>query len=535
MAKILFINPVIREEDNPKHIPYGIALLAAIALKEGHLVQIYDANAWRKGFDIVEQVCGADDWDVIAIGSLTTAYTFIKEACQIAKRVSPKSFLMAGGGFITSMPHDIMAWIPEIDLGVIGEAFVTFPEVLRKIDAKDFDFSNTLGVCYRDSKGEAHLTKVRPTIADMDILPYPAWDLLPLDIYFANSGMLYSEEAYMCKRRIDINGSLGCNLVCKFCWHLGTTGDMVVEENAEGKNDVRFTYGRSIRYHSPRYIVDMVKTLRDKYQVDFVSFIDENLFTMDVYSRRTWLKELSELWIKEGLQPQSRKEKRAPQAGDTGVFWSGTSHAALHLPETLEIMYEAGCSHLVYGIESFDPVILKNLGKGTSVRKNMEAVPLCLASGIKPIPNIIVGFPLETFESVRNTINALIKLGIHCKPHFATPYPGSEWYYTYRDSIIEQYKGNLEAFIKDLGDASKVTAVICHKFSAMELLGLQQIIMMKDLRLLEESERHWAKADESTRPLAVPQTSFNIVKKKVSAPREGPQDVAEPEELGNLL
>jgi anaerobic magnesium-protoporphyrin IX monomethyl ester cyclase len=49
MAKILFVNPVIREEDQPKHIPYGMALLAAIAMDKGHLVQIYDANAWRKG------------------------------------------------------------------------------------------------------------------------------------------------------------------------------------------------------------------------------------------------------------------------------------------------------------------------------------------------------------------------------------------------------------------------------------------------------------------------------------------------------
>src|SRR5437763_1281487 len=110
MAKILFINPVIREEDKPKHIPYGIVLL----------------------------------------------------------------------------------------------------------DANNLDFSNTLGVCYRSSNGESHLTKVRPSIANLDILPYPAWDLLPLEIYFSNSGMLYSEEAYMCKRRIDINGSLGCSLVCKF-------------------------------------------------------------------------------------------------------------------------------------------------------------------------------------------------------------------------------------------------------------------------------------------------------------------------------
>ena len=47
MAKVLFINPAIREEDDPKHVPIGMALLAAIASNQGHLVQVYDANAWR--------------------------------------------------------------------------------------------------------------------------------------------------------------------------------------------------------------------------------------------------------------------------------------------------------------------------------------------------------------------------------------------------------------------------------------------------------------------------------------------------------
>lgn len=218
MAKILFINPVIREEDKPKHIPYGIALLASMAIEKGHLVQIYDANAWRKGFDVVEQVCTADDWDVIAIGGLTTAYSYIKRVCQIAKKVAPNSFIIAGGGFVTSMPLDTMDWIPKIDLSVIGEAFGTFPEVLAKIDQKDFDFSKTLGVCYREAKTKKpKLTAVRPNIANLDTLPYPAWDLFPLDIYFRNSRLLYSEEAFTAQSRMDINGSLGCSLVCKYC------------------------------------------------------------------------------------------------------------------------------------------------------------------------------------------------------------------------------------------------------------------------------------------------------------------------------
>lgn len=520
MAKILLINPVVREEDEPRHIPYGIALLAAIAVKRGHQVQIYDANAWRKGDDILEQVCGADDWDVIGIGGLTTTYGYFKKACGIAKRVSPRSLVLAGGGVFTSMPHDIMKWIPQIDVGCVGESFVSFPSLLEAVDKGDRDFGRINGLAYRGPGGECRLSPVAPTIPDMDELPYPAWDLLPLDIYFKNSQELYSEELYTSRRRIDINGSLGCNLVCRYCWHLGTTGDMVIEKNDEGLDDVKFSYGRTIRYHSPDYIVGMVKKLVELYDIDFASFIDENMMTMDAYSKRTWIKELSAKWIAAGLQPTCRRDGVPHDASCRGVHFGGTSHATLAKSDALDALYAAGCSYLIYGIESFDPVILKNLGKATTREANYSAVDTCKKSGIRPIPNFIIGFPEESFESIRHNIHGLIKLGIHVKPHFATPYPGSEWYYTYKASIMAQYGGDLEKFVLDLGDASKISVVISHKFSPMELLGLQSIVHQRDLRLLDLAEAHWAGADAVTRPLAVPAASPNFERRKIQAPIE---------------
>lgn len=520
MAKLLFINPVVREDDAPKHIPYGMALLAAIAIERGHLVQVYDANAWRKGDDILRQACAADDWDVIAMGGLTTTYGFVKRACKTARQAAPDSFILLGGGLLTSMPAEIMAWLPEVDLGIVGEAFVTFPEVLDMIDAGRRDFSETEGVCYRDVEGTPHLTPVRPNLRDLDCLPHPAWDLFPLDIYFENSADLFSEEIFTSKRRIDINGSIGCSLICRYCWHLGTAGDMVIEEDETGNNDVRFTYGRNIRYHSPQYIVGMVEELVARYQIDFASFLDENLMTMHVSSRKTWLFELSDLWIERGLQPSCRRDGVPHDESCTGVHWAGTSHASLARKDVLERMYAAGCSHLVYGVESFDPGVLKVMGKGSTAAQNISGVSTCLETGIRPIPNIIVGFPDETYESVRNTMAGMARLGIVAKPHFATPYPGSEWYYTYKQSILQQYGGDLEKFILDLGDASSITAVIAHNFNAMELMGLQQIMYRKDFRLLDQAEKHHAARKGDHVPVAVPRASFNIIKKKARAPVE---------------
>jgi hypothetical protein len=82
-------------------------------------------------------------------------------------------------------------------------------------------------------------------------------------------------------------------------------------------------------------------------------------------------------------------------------------------------------------------------------------------------------------------------LGIVVKPFFATPYPGSEWFHTYRERIIEQYDGDLERFLLDLGDATKVTGVICHNFDAVELYGLRELMMNFDYKRIHEYEIKW--------------------------------------------
>ena len=492
MAKVLFINPVIRQEDSPKHIPYGIAQLAAIADKDGHQVQIFDANAWRPDDQTICDVLKADDWDVIGIGGVTTVYGYVKKVLRYAKEHSPKSLCVVGGGLLTSMPRDMMNLIPEIDIGVVGEGFVTFPELLQKVDENKADWKSVLGIVWRDTNGGIHLNPPRPIINNIDELPYPAWDMLPMDIYFNNSSLLYSVENFTSKRRMDVNGSFGCPFICRFCFHLGLAGDIQYEDPKNDKADVVFTHDRINRMHSPRYLVNMVKHMRDRYQVDFVLFFDENLLAMNSASRNTWLPELCRLWIEEGLQPQCVRDG-VPHDPKTckGVHWGGTSHAALANLPLLKKMHEAGCSELLYGYESFSKRVLKNVGKGSTPETNENSLKVTLEAGIRPIPNQMMGFPDDFFDSLIDCVQAWERLGIQCIPFFATPYPGTEWYNKYKDKILAQYEGNLDAFLMDLGDATKPTAVICENFNIIELLGLRELMISRDIRRIREYEKVW--------------------------------------------
>jgi anaerobic magnesium-protoporphyrin IX monomethyl ester cyclase len=260
------------------------------------------------------QAIQADDWDVIATGG-TTAYGYMKKTVQLARQYAPNALIMIGGGALTAMPRDIMGFCPEIDLGGIGEGVVTFPEVLKKVDegrTRTGDWSDVAGIIWRTAAAEVRLNPERPLMAEIDTLPFPAYELFPLDIYFKNSCILLSEEAMQAKRRLDINMSYGCSLICRFCFHLGLTRDMKYTNTQQvDGGDVVFNNDRNIRWHSAEYVLKQVKCMKERFNVDFVSFLDENLMTMHVSTHKKWLFEIRDLWIKAGLQPSCVRDRRS--------------------------------------------------------------------------------------------------------------------------------------------------------------------------------------------------------------------------------
>lgn len=487
MAKILFINPVIRQNENPSHVPYGIAQLAAICVQQGHQVQVFDANAWRPTDSDIREVLKADTWDVVAIGGLITTYGFIKKALKHIKYICPHALIVAGGGFITPIPFEVMQFLLEIDIGVIGEGYVTLPEILARVDEGSQEWQDIKGIIYRESDGSLSLTAARPLLSDVDSLPFPAWDLFPLDIYFRNSSLLLSEEAMLSKRHLGVIASYGCPYKCKYCFHLGLSGEIEIVEGSEGRQ-IKITSKRNVRFHSPEYVVRLVADAKRKFGIDFVSFLDENFAVLG--KKKKWFNEFSERWISEGLQPQCIKDKTEHDpARCRGIHWGTTAHTAVINEEMLRRFKELGCAHLDYGLESFSDEILKSINKGATAKMNEKAVIDTMNAGIRPIPNQIIGFPEESFASIKSNIAAWEKLGIRAYPFLATPYPGSEWYYTFMDRILAQYGGNLEAFLLDLGDATKITAVISNEFNAVELLGLRELMVNKDIRRIEDYEQ----------------------------------------------
>jgi len=237
----------------------------------------------------------------------------------------------------------------------------------------------------------------------------------------------------------------------------------------------------------------MAKHMNQKYGADFLLFYDENLLAINHAAKGRWLPEICRLWIQEGLQPTCSRLglPHDPTTCRDGVHWGGTSHASLANLPLLKQMREAGCSQLLYGYESFSARVLRNVGKGATPETNERSLRLTLEAGIRPIPNQMIGFPDDFFDSLVDCVEAWERLGIQCKPFFATAYPGTEWYHKYKDKILAQYDGDLEAFLLDLGDATEITSNISENFNDVELLGLRELMVRRDIKSLRAYEKIW--------------------------------------------
>lgn len=497
--KVLFINPVVRYYDHPRHVPLGISQIMSILDRDHKWVnfQLYDANAHRvddvmhgttEGLD---EVLKSDNFDVVAIGGLITAYNYIKRAVRRIKDIQPHAKVVAGGGFYTSIPYEMMTFLPEIDYGVVGEAYLTFPELLKAINDND-DVSSVKGIFYRKD-GNIKFTHPRELIPEMDWLPFPAYKYAPLEIYFKYSELILSETSMTSKKRLDACFSLSCPFLCRFCWDLGITSNYEMNM-VDGKP--QFPGGRPgknsvIRQHSPEYIGRYIEHLRKDYldipsddggggighPIDFLGWSDENIVAHDAQTGFTWLEEIKEELWKKDLIPECVKRGIAHDSSFcNGPHYGGTSHAGVVNQKQLKTLKEIGFSYLDYGLEHWDSKILKSIGKGSTADSNKRAVKWTIEAGMRPIPNQIIMFPEESWDTLNTMLDAWKETGIVNKPFICTPYPGSEWFTKYRDYIIEQYDGSLEKFVSELEDATKVTALITRKFTPAEAVGIQNIM-----------------------------------------------------------
>jgi anaerobic magnesium-protoporphyrin IX monomethyl ester cyclase len=361
--------------------PIGLALLAARLRQREREVSVYDAFIGRGGPDGVKQEAAKRRPDVIGLPVVTPCATEVFQQAQAARAASPNSVIVMGNIHADLFAEDILKQ-GLADIVVHGEAEDTIVDVDRAVVEKT-DFAQVRGISFR--RGDQVVrTAERPQIEDLDTLPFPAWDLFPMQHYgLFKFAQVDSPATLIC-------GSRGCPYRCTFC--------------------SLHVMGPRRRKRSVPNIVDEIEWLHERFGMKQVAFVDP-IFPI---SRKEGMQFADEL-ISRGLHKK--------------VKWVTETRVDLLDEDMLRSCHASGLRRVMFGIEVGDDAVLESLKKRFVVEESRAAIALCRKVGVQTVGFFMVGVPGDTPASIERTI----ELAREVAPDFAkftvfVPYPGTTDY-----------------------------------------------------------------------------------------------------------
>jgi radical SAM superfamily enzyme YgiQ (UPF0313 family) len=367
--KILYVNPG-KINSGLDYVIKGppLALLCISAMVPEHEAKLYDFKV--EDYNEKEFRMLLKEYDVVAISSMTPQ---IEHAYEVATMAKAEGNIVIIGGYHPTLLPDEVAKHPAIDFLVRGEGEHTFKAVIDFIDGNNnnIEKQSILGISYNvvDELGNIHVihNKNRPLESNLDNFPLPRRNLLN-----------YKEYNYMGGRVTLMETSRGCPHNCNFC--------CIIKMWNDDTNKMRY------RTKSIKRIMQEIYSIDREYW-DFIFFSDDN-FTINI--KRT--KKILDTIIKSNMHHHI-------------MFSCQTRVDTLSKnPWLAPLMKKASMKMAFLGIESVHQQSLDAMGKHTNIEMIQEAVEMCHDNGIAVFGGVIIGFPGETVEMVRENIDFAIKL-----------------------------------------------------------------------------------------------------------------------------
>ncbi|MDA8126554.1 MAG: radical SAM protein [Deltaproteobacteria bacterium] len=358
-------------------VPQGILSIAAYLLREGQEVFVYDCLGPGAPTDPATQVREILSHRPQLIGFSTTTSSFPDAAlmAQLIREQAPGVRIVCGGVHCSALQGELLRDTPAFDGLCIGEGELTMAELARGADPAQIP-----GMVWRKG-AEAIVNPPRPQIADLDSLPFPAYEKLrgfPRDYHLPLFSYIHTPGSTMITSR-------GCLHQCSYC--------------------DRSVFKKGFRYNSAAYIYDHMQYLRTRFGVRHINIYDD-LFTAD----RARIVELCETLARKSLGVQFNCAVRVGYTDD----------------DLLRMLKSAGCLMVSLGIESADPELLARHKSGVSLAAVCDTVQRIQAAGLRAKGLFMMGLPGETEASIRRTSDFIVSLGLDdMNMSKFTPFPGA--------------------------------------------------------------------------------------------------------------
>lgn len=394
----LFSYDTCRRGRYPNYTPYGLLVLASGLRKIGIEVHLANLNmatlqsarssshpetfdfdaAWQSALN---EELGADPYDLIGVTCMfTQTHVSLRQVCDRLREECPDVPIAIGGVHVTNAiasattSQRFLNELNAVDLFFSYESDVAFPGFVEVVN-NDRPITDLRQVSIRDAERVlAFPERVPPQ--PMDMVDVPAHDLSPPD-QLSQWGKVGSYSFLKPRDAVfsTVLSNRGCRAQCTFC-------------------SVRNFNGVGVRRRPIESVVDELETLRDRYGVSHIMWLDDDF----LYDRRQSVALFEEM-VRRNI----------------GITWDCTNGvlAASCTDEVISVAVESGCIGLNIGMESGNPEILRQIKKPASVDTLLRA-----AEVLQRYPAIftrvflIIGFPHETYRQMLDTFEVSSQMGL---------------------------------------------------------------------------------------------------------------------------
>ncbi|NQT22411.1 MAG: radical SAM protein, partial [Candidatus Omnitrophica bacterium] len=270
------------------------------------------------------------------------------------------------------------------------EGEITILELVNALGSGS-ELTQIKGLALRKNSS-AYLTPPREMISDLNILPFPAWDLIDNRKYYHNPKLVHlrAKENYMV-----VFSSRGCPYGCSYCHNM---------------------FGKKFRSRNPENVFEEIHFLYKNYGVRQIEFWDD-IFNFD----RKRAEKILELIKASGMNMK--------------LSFPNGLRADLLDKKMLKKMKEAGTVHIGVAVETASSGLQKAIRKNLNLEKVKDIIFQISKLGMMARGFFILGFPGETKKEMKKTIDFALKSKLHMASFFMlNPYKGSEIFFKAQNS-----------------------------------------------------------------------------------------------------
>jgi radical SAM superfamily enzyme YgiQ (UPF0313 family) len=399
---IMLVNPLFISKDPVEkklmtpYFPLGLLYLASVLRQNNYSVAMFDGT-FEPDYDSFERAMVEQRPKIVGITALITTRNNALKLAEIAKRYG--AYVIFGGPDPTGKPEAYLRYTNAhdnrvVDIIVWDEGEATIIELMDHLTGRSgadlLELCQIKGLRYLNDADELTSTPRRPAIEDIDSIPFPSRDLIDVEAYKQH---WMAAHGYWSLSMINTRG---CPYACTWCQ--------------------KGIFGRSYRSRSAANAAEEMQLLKEQYGPNQIRIVDD-------------ITGIDRQWVFAWRDEVMKREASIP--------FECLSRVNLVDVPMLDALQDIGCKIIYFGAESGSQKVLNAMKKGSKVEQIYHAVEACRQVGIGIYFFMMVGYPGEEMEDLRQSVKMLVETQPDTfSTTIAYPLPGTEFYQQVRNRIL---------------------------------------------------------------------------------------------------